>query len=62
MTTPEQIEPGSFYVKDGSAHHVVKVTSVTDTDVTFNWFGITFTKPKEEFSKHYTYISVPGMR
>lgn len=57
----EEIQPGAFYVKDGSQRRVVKVIAVNDDVVTFSWMGIAFTKEKKEFCRHYTYITVPDM-
>lgn len=61
MTTPEQITPGTFFIKDGSQRHIVKVVSVADGQVSFSWMGITFTKPVDDFCRYYTYITVPAM-
>lgn len=55
------VQPNTYYVKDGSRRHVVKVLFVSATHVTFTWMGIQQSIAIEEFEKHYTYITVPSM-
>lgn len=60
MTLPEHLDVGMYYKNDDG--RVVKLTSVSDDKVDFDWMGITFFMDKEKFCKEFSFVSVPGMK